>query len=98
MNEDVLIPWLLHPTTIGATRWPGLPPAMIANFKRRSVMHWYLYGFTCTLVAGPLITLPTIHALLLRPRTMSPEARQRQRRADTLALLAETSVRSYPIW
>jgi len=29
---------------------------------------------------------------------MSPVARQRQRRADALALLAENSVRSYPIW
>ena len=98
MNEDLIIPWLLQRSTIWTALLAGLAPAMIANFKRRSVMHWYLYGFACTLVAGPLITLPTIHALLLRPRTMSPEARQRQRRADTLALLAETSVRSYPIW
>ena len=59
-------------------------------------MGWYLYGFTCTLVAWPLITLPTVHAFLLRPPTMSPEARQRQRRTDALALLAESSVRSYP--
>ena len=29
---------------------------------------------------------------------MSPEARQRQRRADALALLAENSVQSYPTW
>jgi hypothetical protein len=47
-------------------------------------------------VAWPLIALPTIHALLVRPRTVSPEVRLGQRRADALALLAESSVRSYP--
>ena len=62
------------------------------------MMRWYLYGFACTLVAWPLLTLATIHALLIRPRTMSPEARKRRRRADALALLAENSVRSYPSW
>ena len=96
MNEDVIIPWLLQRSTIWTALLAGLAPAMIANFKRRSVMHWYCYGFACTLVAWPLITLPTVHAILLRPRTISPEARQRQRRADALALLAESSVRSYP--
>ena len=35
---------------------------------------------------------------LLRPRSVSPELRQRRRRADALALLAESSVRSYPTW
>jgi hypothetical protein len=34
---------------------------------------------------------------LQRPTT-SPEARQRRQRADALALLAESSVRSYPTW
>ena len=98
MNEDFIIPWLLQHSTIWTAVLAALAPAMIANFKRRSVMRWYLYGFACTLVAWPLITLPTVHAFLLRPRTMSPEARQRQRRADALALLAETSVQSYPTW
>ncbi len=97
MNEDVIIiPWLLQSSTIWTALLVGLAPAMIAIFKRRSAMCWYLYGFSCTLVAWPLITLPTVHAFLLRPRIMSPEARQRQRRADALALLAESSVRSYP--
>ena len=98
MNEDFIIPWLLQHSTIWTAVLAALAPAMIANFKRRSVMRWYLYGFACTLVAWPLITLPTVHAFLLRPRIMSPEARQRQRRADALALLAETSVQSYPTW
>ena len=98
MNEDAIMPWLLQHSTIWTAVLAALAPAMIANFKRRSVMHWYLYGFACTLVAWPLITLPTVHAFLLRPRTMSPEARQRQRRADALALLAESGVQSYPTW
>jgi len=98
MNEDVIIPWLLQRSTIWTALLVGLAPAMIANFKHRSVMRWYVYGFACTLVAWPLITLPTVHAFFLRPPTMSPEGRQRQRRADALALLAENSVRSYPTW
>jgi len=98
MNEDVIIPWLLYRSTIWTALLAGLAPAAIANFKRRPVMGWYLYGFACTFVAWPLIALATIHALLVRPRTVSPEARQGQRRADALALLAESSVRSYPSW
>src|SRR5215467_10623384 len=89
MNEDVIIPWLLQRSTIWTALLVGLAPAMIANCKRRSVLCWYLYGLTCTFVALPLIMLPTIHAFLLQPRIMSPEARQRQRRTDALALLAE---------
>lgn len=98
MNEDFIIPWLLQRSAIWTALLAALAPAMIANIKRRSVIWWYLYGFASTLVAWPLITLPTIHALLREPRVMSPEARQRQRRADALALLAENSVQSYPTW
>jgi len=98
MNEDLIIPWLLQRSAIWTALLAALAPAMIANIKRRSVIWWYLYGFASTLVAWPLITLPTIHALLREPRVMSPEARQRQRRADALALLAENSVQSYPTW
>ena len=98
MNEDVIIPWLLDRSTIWTALLAGLAPAGIANFKRRPMMLWYLYGFACTLVAWPLITLATIHALLVRPSTALPEVRQRQRRADALALLAESSVRSYSSW
>jgi len=98
MNEDVIIPWLLVRSTIWTALLAGLAPAAIANFKRRPVMGWYLYGFACTFVAWPLIALATAHALLVRPRTVSPEARQGQRRADALALLQESSVRSYPSW
>jgi hypothetical protein len=98
MNEDAIIQWLLQRSTIWTALLIGLVPAVIANFKRRSMMGWYLYGFTCTLVAWPLITLPTVHAFLLQRPTTSPEARQRRQRADALAVLAESSVRSYPTW
>jgi len=98
MNEDAIISWLLYRSTILIALLAGLAPAAIANFKRRPAMGWYLYGVACTLVAWPLVTLSTIHALLVRPRTVSPEARQGQRRADALALLQESSVRSYPSW
>ena len=98
MNEDAIISWLLYRSTIWIALLAGLAPAAIANFKRRPAMGWYLYGVACTLVAWPLVTLATIHALLVRPRTVSPEARRGQRRADALALLQESSVRSYPSW
>src|SRR5262245_62721104 len=98
MNEDAIIQWLLQYSTIWTALLIGLASVMVANFKRRSIIGWYLYGFTCTLVAWPLITLPTIHAFLLHRPTTSPEARQRRQRADALALLAEDSVRSYPTW
>src|SRR5262249_51668352 len=96
MNEDVIIPGLLQRSTIWTALLGGLAPAMVASFKRRSMMPWYLYGFACTLVALPLITLPTIHAFLLRPRTLSPEARRKKRRADALAPPAESQLRCCP--
>ena len=98
MNEDLIAPWLMQYPAIWTALLTGLAPAMIANFKRRSVMRWYVYGFACSLVALPLVTLPTAHAFLLRSRSASPKSRQRQRRTDALALLAESSVRSYPTW
>jgi hypothetical protein len=98
MSEDLFIPWVLRRAAIGTAVLAGLIPALIANLKQRPMLRWYCYGVACTLVAWPLIALPTVHALILRPRTASPEARQRQRRADALALLAESSVRSYPTW
>ncbi len=98
MNEDVITPWLLYRPPIWTVLLAALAPAAIAHFKQRSAMRWYLYGLVCALVAWPLIALATIHALLVRSPTVSPEARQRQRRADALALVAESSVPSYPSW
>jgi hypothetical protein len=76
----------------------GVVPALIAAFKRRAIILWYLYGFACTLVAWPLLALPTIHALLVWRHDTPKPSPQRQRRADALALIAESSVRSYPSW
>jgi hypothetical protein len=59
MYEDLIAPWLMQYPTIWTALLIGLVPAMIANFKRRSVMRWYAYGFACSLVALPLVTLPT---------------------------------------
>jgi hypothetical protein len=76
----------------------GLVPALIAAFKRRAAIRWYLYGVICTVVAWPLLALPTIHVLLLRRRDPPEPSPQEQRRTDALDLLAEESVRSYPSW
>ena len=101
MNEDVIMPWLLYRTTVWTALLAALAPAAIAKYKRRSPIRWYIYGFACTLIAWPLIALAMIHALLVRSQivsSVSPKVRQRQRRADALALLAESSVQSYPSW
>ena len=98
MNEGTVVPWLLQPARIWMALAGGLVPGLIAAFKRRAKMRWYLYGFVCILIAWPLLALPTIHALLIRRRDMSKPSPQQQRRVDALDLLAESSVRSYPSW
>ena len=75
MNDDVFMLWLAYRSTIWAALLAALAPATIAKFKRRSPIRWYLYGFTCTLVAWPLIALATIHALLVRSQIVSPYRR-----------------------
>jgi hypothetical protein len=97
MSGDVVAGWL-QPSPIWIALAGGFLPGLIAAFKRRSMSRWYLYGFACTLVAWPLIALPTIHALLVRRHDLPRKFPQRQRRADALALLAESGVRSYPSW
>jgi len=77
----------------------GFLPALIAVYKRRGVIRWYLYGALCALVAWPLLALPTLHALLVRWRDPPPKpSAQEERRAAALSLLEESSVRSYPSW
>jgi hypothetical protein len=98
MTEDAIIPWLLARPPIWSVLLAALAPAAIARFKRRPMLRWYAYGAASTFVAWPLIVPATIHALLVPSRNASPEVRKRQRRADTLALLAESSVRSHPSW
>jgi hypothetical protein len=95
MNGDTVVPWL-QPARIWIALAGGFVPGLIAAFKRRARIRWYLYGFICTLIAWPLLALPTIYMLLVRRREMSKPSPQEQRRADALDLLAESSVRSYP--
>jgi hypothetical protein len=45
-----------------------------------------------------IATLRMIDALPARPHGLPEQVRQRQRRADALALLTESGVRSYPSW
>ena len=98
MNGYPVVPWPLQPAQIWIALAAGFVPGLIAAFKRRGVMRWYLYGFVCALVTWPLLALPTIHVLLLRRRKAPKPTPQRLRRADVLDLLAESSVRSYPSW
>ena len=100
MPDDVILSWLLRPLPIWMMLFLGAVPAAIAHASRRPITPWCIYGFGCALVAWPLVALPTLHALLTRPRpkssSTSEQDRERQRRADALALLREPSVRSYP--
>jgi hypothetical protein len=99
MTEAAVTEWLQRMSPIWTALVLGLVPALIAGYKRRAPMRWYLYGVACALVTWPLAALPMIHALLLRRRSGVPDkVRQQRRRADALALVAEDSVRSYPSW
>jgi hypothetical protein len=98
MNGDAIVPWLLQLSPIWIALAGGFVPGLIGALKRRSMTRWYLYGFACTLVTWPLLALPTIHALLVRRHDAPKHFPQRQRRADALALLAESTVQSYPSW
>lgn len=95
-DEAIVIHLLLQNPPIWVAFMLGFVPALVAGVKQRPKTRWYLYGLLCALVAWPLVTLPTIHALLLRRRNDAPEGQRR--RADALALLKEASVRSYPSW
>src|SRR5262245_12429775 len=94
MPDDGIFFWLLQPWPI--LRFLAALPAVVAGVRGRHLTSWYAYGLGCALVAWPLIVVPTLHAFLVPPRFMSKEQRERQRRADALALLREPSVRSYP--
>ena len=99
MDEAIVIQWLQRNWPIWLAFMLAFIPQLIAELKGRPKTRWYLYGLACALVAWPLVTLPTTHALLLRRRNgMSEQISRQRRRADALALLAEDSVRSYPSW
>jgi len=96
MNEEVVIQWLRGNWLAFILAF--IPP-LIAEMRGRTKTRWYLYGLACSLVAWPLVSLPTTHVLLLRRRNgMSEQLSRQRRRADALALLREDSVRSYPSW
>src|SRR5215813_7459990 len=99
MNEAIVIPWLQQNWPIWVAFILAFMPPLMAELRGRPRTRWYLYGLACALVAWPLVTLPTIHVLLLRRRNdMSEQVSRQRRRADALALLAEDSVRSYTSW
>jgi hypothetical protein len=97
MNEDNIILRFREYAPIWVPLLAGLASAIIANFKGRPFIWWYLYGLACTVVFWPLLIIPTIHAFLLRPRIASPQkVPLEQRRAQALALFG--SSQSYPSW
>lgn len=99
MSEATIIEWLPQVHAVGVALVIGFVPALIARWKRRPMMPWYLYGFVCALPAWPAVALPAIHALLVRSHDGKPKhISQQHRRANALALLREESVRSYPSW
>src|SRR5215472_7807574 len=98
MNEATMIERLLQFEPIGVALVIGFVPALIARWKRRPMTPWYLYGFVCALLAWPLVVLPAIHGLLVRPYGKPEQISPQRRRASALALLKEESVRSYPSW
>ena len=98
MNEAI-VQWLQRNWPIWVAFILGLIPTLIAEVKGRPKTRWYLYGVACALVAWPLVTLPTLHALFVQRRNgRSGQIDRQRRRTDALALLAEESVRSYPSW
>jgi hypothetical protein len=96
MLDNFVLSWPLWSVPIWLVLFLGSVPTAIALVRRQSIAPWALYGFGCALVAWPLVAVPTLHALLIRPRGTSEEDRERQRRADALALIREPSLRSYP--
>jgi hypothetical protein len=98
MNETAILEWLPQLQRIAVALVIGFVPALIARWKRRAMMPWYLYGFVCGLLAWPAVALPAIHALLVRSHGKPEQISQKRRRKSALALLKEESVRSYPSW
>jgi HIRAN domain len=95
MSDDGIFSWLL-PLPAWMLLLLAALPALAAGVRGRHLAPWYVYGLGCALLAWPLVAVPTVHALWIRPRFLSKEDRERQRRADALALIREPSVRSYP--
>src|SRR5262249_31895371 len=93
-----IVEWLPRYQSIAVALVVGIVPALIARWKRRPMMTWYLYGFVCALLAWPAVAVPAIHALVVRTHGKPKAISQQRRRANAVALLREESVRSYPSW
>jgi hypothetical protein len=63
MNEAIVIQWLQRNWLAFILAF--IPP-LIAEMKGRPKTRWYLYGLASTLVAWPLVSLPTVHAAAFR--------------------------------
>jgi len=98
MNQTTFLEWLPLFQRVGVALVIGFVPALIAGWKRRTMMPWYLYGLVCALLAWPAVALPAIHALLVRSHGKPEQKSQQRRRESTLALLNEEAVQSYPSW
>lgn len=94
---DDAVSWLLGPLPLWMLLSLGAVPAVIAHARRQHFVPWCIYGFAAALFAWPLVVVPTVHALLARPRSRvaSKQDRERRRRADALALIKERSLRTY---
>jgi hypothetical protein len=55
MNQTAILEWLPQLQRIGVALVIGFVPALIAPWKRRAMMPWYLYGFACALLAWPAV-------------------------------------------
>lgn len=57
-----------------------LLPAVVAAFKGRSFVGWYLYGLLLALAFSPLVLIPIIHSFFAARRVR----RRRERENDVL--------------
>src|SRR5262245_26844768 len=82
MSEPTILEWLQQLRPIGVALVIGFVPALIARWKRRPMMLWYLYGFVCALLAWPAVALPAIHAILVRAYGKPEQVSEQRRRAS----------------
>src|SRR3981189_2470799 len=68
MADDGVFPLLQRPLPIWMLLLFAALPAVVAGVRQRQMTPWYFYGFGCALFAWPLVVVPALHALLIRPR------------------------------
>src|ERR1700704_7079545 len=92
MSDDGLFPWLQRDLPIWMLLLFAALPAVVAGIRQRQMTPWYFYGFGCALFAWPLVVVPALHALLIRPRFVATlrqsvqqvQSRHRPREIDYL--------------